>query len=201
MELQYLFDELKIKVSEEQPAKKAVLPLKGKKQKNGGVSSEGKIQEAIESDDDIVTNLKECQFQWQRILRPYAKKTGISMGLFLKKLVSHFQAQFKLYLPKDILKQCKCPQQLIEYFGKTPFILKPSIIRNDDEMDNNPNLFGKTTPLYMYLPIFVMNRVPSDVYRVRNPMLRIKKDKKTGVKYIVPNEGTSGNNLNCSEPG
>lgn len=85
------------------------------------------------------------------------------------------------------MKTCKSPKQLIEYLGKTPFILKPSIIRNDDEVENNVNLFGKFTPLYMYLPIFVMNRIPSDDYRFRNPMLKIKKNKKTGIKYIEPN--------------
>ena len=29
----------------------------------------------------------------------------------------------------------------------------------------------------MYLPIFIMNRVPSDIYRNQNPHLVVKKDK------------------------
>lgn len=36
----------------------------------------------------------------------------------------------------------------------------------------------------MYLPIFVMNRIPSDIYRVRNPKLEIKTTKATGYKYV-----------------
>jgi hypothetical protein len=34
----------------------------------------------------------------------------------------------------------------------------------------------------MYLPIFVMNRVPSDLYRLKNPKLEIKS--KNGYKYV-----------------
>ena len=34
----------------------------------------------------------------------------------------------------------------------------------------------------MYLPIFVMNRVPSDLYRLKNPKLEIKS--KNGYHYV-----------------
>ena len=36
----------------------------------------------------------------------------------------------------------------------------------------------------MYLPVFVMNRIPSDLYRVRNPKLEILKSQETGYWYI-----------------
>ena len=37
----------------------------------------------------------------------------------------------------------------------------------------------------MYLPNFVMNRVPSDIYRLKNPKLVIKQSKKNGnIRYI-----------------
>ena len=35
----------------------------------------------------------------------------------------------------------------------------------------------------MYLPVFVMNRIPSDMYRIRNPKLEILQSKK-GYWYI-----------------
>jgi len=87
-------------------------------------------------------------------------------------------------MPKDILKQCKSPKELIEYFGKTNFILRPKVVRNDDEMESNKNLYKRNIPFYMYLPIFVMNRIPSDVYRVKNPKLEIKKSRTTGYRYV-----------------
>ena len=36
----------------------------------------------------------------------------------------------------------------------------------------------------MYIPIFVMNRIPSDVYRVKNPKLEIKKSRSSGYMYV-----------------
>ena len=37
----------------------------------------------------------------------------------------------------------------------------------------------------MYLPNFVMNRVPSDIYRLKNPKLAIKQSKKNvSIRYI-----------------
>jgi hypothetical protein len=45
----------------------------------------------------------------------------------------------------------------------------------------------------MYLPIFVMNHIPSEVFRARNPSLKIRKNKKTGFRYIEPNVDFSVN--------
>lgn len=173
IELQRLFDVLKIKIDKE-PAKKT------KKNAKDNENSDGLKQ-------GTTIKLEQVEFQWERIFHPYAKKSGISLDFFQKKFVAQFQNQLKIYLPKDILKQCRSPKQLIEFFGKTPFILKQSIVHNDDEVENNPSLFKRNVPLYMYLPIFVMNRIPSDIYRVRNPMLKIKKSAKTGYRFVEPN--------------
>jgi len=72
--------------------------------------------------------------------------------------------------------------------------LKPSIIRNDDEMESNPNLYRRTVALYMYIPIFVMNRIPSDIYRVKNPKLEIKQSKATGYKYVKSSQIAAASN-------
>lgn len=71
-------------------------------------------------------------------------------------------------MPKDILRKCRSPKELCEYFGNTSFRLIPKVVRNDDEMENNKSIMKKGVPLYMYLPIFVMNRIPSDLFRIRN---------------------------------
>jgi hypothetical protein len=40
-------------------------------------------------------------------------------------------------------------------------------------MLNNGNIYRKAIPLYIYLANFIMNRVPSDIYRLKNPKLAI----------------------------
>lgn len=81
-------------------------------------------------------------------------------------------------------KECKSPKLLIEYFGRTRFVLRPRDIRNDDEWEKNPRVYKRSVPLYMRLPIFVMNRIPSDIYRIKNPKMIIKKHKKTQYRYV-----------------
>lgn len=47
----------------------------------------------------------------------------------------------------------------------------------------------KGVPLYMYLPVFVMNRIPSDLFRIRNPKLDILKNKETGYRFVKTRAG------------
>ena len=87
-------------------------------------------------------------------------------------------------MPRDILRRdCKCPKHLIEYFGRTLFVLRPRDIRNDKLYEGNTSLYRKAYPWYMYLPMFVMNRVPSDLYRFQNHTFEIAKNKQ-GVRYV-----------------
>ena len=82
----------------------------------------------------------------------------------------------KLYFPKDILKMCETPLDLIEYVSKVKDILKLQETfrgkvsdRNEYHLINNPNVYRRSTPAYIYAFNFIMNRVPSDLYRVKNP--------------------------------
>ena len=45
--------------------------------------------------------------------------------------------------------------------------------RNEQQLLNNPNVYRRSTPAYILLFNFIMNRVPSDLYRVRNPKLQL----------------------------
>jgi hypothetical protein len=56
------------------------------------------------------------------------------------------------------------------------------VIRNEDEYEANSKIYKRNTPFYMYLPIFVMNRVPSDMYRLKNPKLETKS--KNGYLFV-----------------
>lgn len=91
----------------------------------------------------------------------------------------------KCFIPKDLLSStCRTPKQLIEYFGRTRFVLKPLIIHDDDEWDKNTRVYKTVPPMYMRLPIFVKNRIPSNIYRIKNPRMVIKKHKKTHYRYV-----------------
>ena len=41
--------------------------------------------------------------------------------------------------------------------------------RNEVELENNPKLYRRSTAAYMYVWFFLMNRIPSDIYRIKNP--------------------------------
>jgi hypothetical protein len=43
-------------------------------------------------------------------------------------------------------------------------------------------------PFYMYIPVFVMNRIPSDLYRKRNPKLEILKNEEQGYWFVSNQE-------------
>jgi hypothetical protein len=84
----------------------------------------------------------------------------------------------RLFLPRDILKFCETPNQLIEYVGQTNSLLKlPNLDRNDKSQRENSNIRKMAVPLHIMLRNFIMNRIPSDLYRMRNPRMRIEKDK------------------------
>ena len=104
----------------------------------------------------------------------------MTLKAFELKLFSHFQDAVKLYFPKEILKICETPLDLIEYVSKVKETLKLEETfrgkvsdRNEYHLLNNPNLYRRSTPGYIYLYNFIMNRVPSDLYRVKNPKLEI----------------------------
>ena len=95
---------------------------------------------------------------------------------FENKFIQLFEKNYRIYLPKDLLKkQCTSPKSLIEYLGRTNFILRPKQIKNEQSWELNKKIYHRGVAWYMYLPIFVMNRVPSDIYRLRNPKMKFKK--------------------------
>lgn len=71
--------------------------------------------------------------------------------------------------------------------GRTQFILRPRQIKNQEEWELNKKIYHRGVAWYMYLPIFVMNRVPSDIYRLKNPKLQFSKSK-TVNGYVFINE-------------
>ena len=93
------------------------------------------------------------------------------------KLINHFQNELKICIPKpkEILKKCKSSRELIEFVGRTSFRLELRYYRDLDAYNKNTNVFKPGIPLYMYLSVFLMNRIPSDLYRIRNPKLEIIK--------------------------
>lgn len=72
---------------------------------------------------------------------------------------------------------CETPIDLIEYVSKVNEVIKlKDSERNEQEIETNPNLYRRSIPGYIYLLNFIMNRVPTDIYRIKNPKLEIEKD-------------------------
>ncbi len=87
----------------------------------------------------------------------------------------------KLYFPKDFLKLkegdkflADTPNKFIDYVSKVKANLRlPYNDRNEHHWENNPKLYRRSIPGYIYIHNFLMNRVPSDIYRIKNPKLEI----------------------------
>ena len=62
----------------------------------------------------------------------------------------------------------------------------PQCDRNETKLKTNPRLKKRSTPLHYHLHNFVMSRIPSDIFLVRNPSLGIEKDSKSGKLAVVP---------------
>jgi hypothetical protein len=110
----------------------------------------------------------------------------MTFKVFEQKLYAHFQDSLKLFLPKDILKKSETPLELFECVSKVKDTLRLQETfrgkvsdRNEWHLLNNPNVSRKRTPAYMYVYNFIMNRVPSDLYRVKNPPLTLETRKST----------------------
>ncbi len=66
------------------------------------------------------------------------------------------------------------PAKLIDYVSKVKDKLTlPYKDRNEQHLESNFNLYRSSIASYMYLYNFLMNRVPSDIYRIKNPKLEI----------------------------
>ena len=65
--------------------------------------------------------------------------------------------------------------------GFTNFVIPlPRCDRNEIQATTNPRIKKRSTPLHYHLHNFIMSRIPSDIYKIRNPSLRIEKDEKSG---------------------
>jgi len=105
---------------------------------------------------------------------------------FEQKFIRYFQQSCKLYLPSDIFTLCETPNQLIEYVGWSDEIMKlPKEDRNEDARRLNPNIKKKGTPIHWHLHNYIMSRIPTDLYLIRNPSLGIETDPATGLKTVI----------------
>ena len=101
----------------------------------------------------------------------------MNLKTFEAKLTQYFQEELKLFFPKDIFKICSSPSELLDYVSKIKEVLRlKENDRNDIQIETNLNLYRKSIPGYIYLFNFIMNRVPTDIYRIRNPKLEIERD-------------------------
>eukprot|EP00347_Sterkiella_histriomuscorum_P021039 403335495 len=116
---------------------------------------------------------------WEKLLGK-----AMNIKIFEQKLSVYFQETLKLYFPKDILKLrdpkdpqillADSPNKLIDYVSKVKDRLNlPLRDRNEIHFECNPNIYRSAIPSYIYLLNFLMNRVPSDIYRIKNPRLEI----------------------------
>jgi hypothetical protein len=48
--------------------------------------------------------------------------------------------------------------------------------RNEVHFESNPLIYRRGIAGYQYVVNFIMNRVPSDIYRIKNPKFPIEKD-------------------------
>jgi len=105
---------------------------------------------------------------------------------FEQRLLKYFQTTVKLFLPSDILTLCETPNKLIEYVGVTSTIVRlPMNDRNEDARRLNKNIRKKGTPLHWHLHNYIMSRIPSDLYLIRNPSLGLEIDPTTGLQHVV----------------
>jgi hypothetical protein len=85
----------------------------------------------------------------------------------------------KIFLPKDVITKynCETPNDLIDFIGITNQVLKiQECDRNEIHYEKNPLLYRRGIPGYQYIVNFIMNRVPSDIYRFKNPRYTFDKD-------------------------
>ena len=105
------------------------------------------------------------------------------MKNFERRLTLYFQDALKIYLPKNVLTLCETGNQLIEMVGFTNAIIElPLDNRNEFEIENNPKLYRRNIAGYMYAYYFLMNRIPSDIYRIKNPKFMHLVDKRKGTE-------------------
>lgn len=79
-------------------------------------------------------------------------------------------------------------------------ILLPKCDRNEIPAITNPRIKKRAIPLHYHLHNFIMSRVPSDIYKIRNPSLHIDTDSKKSLmsvrlKRSAKLETTSDNTL------
>lgn len=87
---------------------------------------------------------------------------------FEAKLINHFQNNLKIYLPAKITETKKTPKELIQHVSDVDAVLR--LIENDEndfylENDTSKVIMRVRKPAYMYLLNFLMNYVPSDLYK------------------------------------
>ena len=102
------------------------------------------------------------------------------------RITNHFQKVVRIYLPKHILTLCETPEHLIEYVGHTNFMIPlPKCDRNENPAITNPRIKKRSIPMHYHLHNFIMSRVPSDIYKIRNPSINVEKDSKSGILNVT----------------
>ena len=115
-------------------------------------------------------------------------------------MLKYFQTTVKLFLPSDILIICDTPNKLVEYVGVTKTIVRlPLNDRNEDARRFNKNIRKKGTPLHWHMHNYIMSRIPSDLYLIRNPSLGIETDPVTGLQHVVASTSKRLANANIAK--
>ena len=78
------------------------------------------------------------------------------------------------------MKMCETPIELIEYVSKVKDVIRLQEtfrgkvhLKNEEQLQTNPLIYKRAIPAYMYLYHFMMNHVPTDLYRVKNPRMDV----------------------------
>lgn len=120
-------------------------------------------------DNKLTNSVHNFNEKWELAL---GKQTQIK--LFESKLTQYFQETIKIYLPKDVLRTYETPNALISFVGYTNLILKlQETDRNEIHFETNSFLYRSKIAGYQYVVNFIMNKIPSDIYRFKNPKMQL----------------------------
>ena len=131
----------------------------------------------------------------------------MSFKVFEQKIYAHYQDSLKLFFPKDLLvTRCQTPRELLDYVSRIKDVLRLTETfrgkvhqRNEDQISTNPKLYKRAIPLYMYLYNFMMNRVPTDLYRVKNPKDGSKVASTGGAKDLLKKANFTMTNIDLAD--
>lgn len=107
-------------------------------------------------DENSIVGMRETE-EWPKRIR-----------YFESKLITHFQTNLKIFLPNRVTEVYKTPKEFIDHVSDADIVLK--LIENDEndkyiEQDTDKIMIRNTKTAYKYLFNFLINYVPSDLYK------------------------------------